>query len=127
MKVVRTAIHSTITSLAARSHIRAALFAFRSNSEMRNQVAMMVEVAKIDEVIGFSEKSWEDAAQEAVTEAKKSNDSLYTAVSKAGKRAHVVRVIKRLDIQNMTAEIDPNTGIITQYQVCMKLIYDIKH
>jgi hypothetical protein len=94
------------------------------NSEMRNQVAKIVEVAKIDEVVGCSKVSWEDAAQEAVTEVKKLNNSLYTAVSEAGNRAHVVLVIKGLDVQNMTADVDPNTGIITQYEVCMKLVYE---
>jgi hypothetical protein len=43
------------------------------------------------------------------------------------KRARVVRVIKRLDVQNMTAKVNFNTGIITQYEVDVKLVYRIKH
>lgn len=97
-----------------------------SNNKMKAQVAKVVDVGKIDEVIGFSKESWQDAAQEAVTETKKLQDSMYDVVNKAKKRARVVRVIKGLEVQSMTAEVDPNTGNITQYQVCMKLVYEIK-
>jgi flavin-binding protein dodecin len=99
----------------------------RSDSEMRTQTGKIVGVAKINEVIGVSKKSWEDAAQEAETESKKLIDEMYSAVNKAKNRARVVRAIKRLDVQNMTAKVNFNTGIITQYQVHVKLVYRIKH
>lgn len=94
---------------------------------MTAQVAKVVEVGKIDEVVGFSKESWQDAAQETVTEAKKLQDSMYAAVSNAKKRARVVRVIKGLEVKGMFAKVDPNTSNITQYLVCMKLVYGTKH
>ena len=56
---------------------------------------MTSHVAKIVEIVGSSEKSWHDAAQVAVDEAKKT-----------------VRGIKGLEVQDMTAKVDPNTGNI---------------
>jgi flavin-binding protein dodecin len=54
-----------------------------SNNEMTTQVAKIVEVAKITEVVGCSKKNWQDAAQEAVREAKKLQDALYASVREA--------------------------------------------
>lgn len=71
---------------------------------------MTSHVAKIVEIVGSSEKSWHDAAQVAVDEAKKT-----------------VRGIKGLEVQDMTAKVDPNTGNITQYRVCVKLAFGIEH
>ena len=71
---------------------------------------MTSHVAKIVEIVGSSEKSWQDAAQAAVIEAKKT-----------------VRGIKGLEVQDMTAKVDPNTGNITQYRVCVKLAFGIEH
>jgi flavin-binding protein dodecin len=94
---------------------------------MRTQRGRIVDVAKITSVTGISKKSWEDAAQEAATESKKVLDEMYSTVNEMKKRARVVRVIKRLDVQNMTAKVNFNTGIITQYEVDVKLVYRIKH
>lgn len=75
-----------------------------SNNEMTSHIA------KIVEIVGSSEKSWQDAAQAAVSEAKKT-----------------VRGIKGLEVQDMTAKVNPNTGDITQYRVCVKLAFGIEH
>lgn len=55
-----------------------------SNNEMTSHVA------KIVEIVGSSEKSWHDAAKKTV------------------------RGIKGLEVQDMTAKVDPNTCNITQ-------------
>jgi flavin-binding protein dodecin len=54
-------------------------------------------VAKIVELIGVSNVGWEDAARVALDEAKKT--------------IHNIHGIK---IQDMSAEVDPNTGRITR-------------
>jgi flavin-binding protein dodecin len=71
---------------------------------------MTSHVAKIVEIVGSSEKSWHDAAQVAVDEARKT-----------------VHGIKGLEVQDMTAKVDSNTGNITQYRVCVKLAFGIEH
>ena len=58
----------------------------------------MVHVAKIIEIIGSSDKGWEDAAQTAIDEAKKT-----------------IHGTTGLEITDMTAKVDPTTGRITQY------------
>jgi dodecin len=63
----------------------------------------MVHVAKIVEIVGSSTKGWEDAAQVAVDEAKKT--------------IHGIRGI----------EIDPNSGKIAEYRACVKLSFGIEH
>jgi flavin-binding protein dodecin len=57
----------------------------------------MSSVAKIIEVIGISDKGWEDAAQTAVNEAKKT--------------VHGIHGVK---VQDMTADVD-SAGKITRY------------
>ena len=51
---------------------------------------MTSHIAKIVEIVGSSEKSWQDAAQAAVSEAKRT-----------------VRGIKGLEVQDMTAKVEP--------------------
>ena len=70
----------------------------------------MVHVAKIIEIIGSSDKGWEDAAQVAVDEAKKT-----------------IHGITGLEINDMTAKVDPNTGRITQYRAAVKIAFGIEH
>jgi len=70
----------------------------------------MVHVAKIIEIIGSSDKGWEDAAQVAVDEAKKT-----------------IHGITGLEITDMTAKVDPNTGRITQYRAAVKIAFGIEH
>ncbi|HEX2067334.1 MAG TPA: dodecin family protein [Nitrososphaeraceae archaeon] len=53
----------------------------------------MVHVAKIVEIVGSSTKGWEDAAQVAVDEAKKT-----------------IHGIRGIEITDMTAKVDPNSA-----------------
>ena len=68
----------------------------------------MVHVAKIIEIIGSSDKGWEDAAQVAIDEAKKT-----------------IHGITGLEINDMTAKVDPNTGIITQFRSAVKIAFGV--
>ncbi|MBN1331145.1 MAG: dodecin domain-containing protein [Candidatus Heimdallarchaeota archaeon] len=64
-------------------------------------------VVKIIEVIGTSEKSWEDAAKNAVEEASKS-----------------IRGITGVDIVNQTASV--KDGKIVKYKACCKLAFSVE-
>jgi dodecin len=64
----------------------------------------MTDVAKIIEVVGSSDKSWEDAAQAAVNEAKKTLNGIHG-----------------IEVKNMTAAVDDSTGKITQYRAAVKI------
>lgn len=68
----------------------------------------MSSVAKIIEVIGISDKGWEDAAQTAVDEAKKS-----------------VQGIHGIKIQDMTADVD-NSGKLVRYKTTVKLAFGVE-
>ena len=70
----------------------------------------MTSVAKIIEVVGSSDKSWEDAAQVAVDEAKKT-----------------LHGIHGIEVKDMTATVDTNTGKITQYRAGVKVSFGIEH
>ena len=70
----------------------------------------MTDVAKIIEIIGSSDKSWEDAAQVAVTEASKT-----------------LHGIHGIEVKNMTATIDTNTGKILQYRADVNISFGIEH
>lgn len=69
----------------------------------------MSSVAKIIEVIGISEKSWEDAAQIAVNEAKKT--------------VHGIHGIK---IRDMTADVD-STGKLVRFKTTVKISFGVEH
>ena len=69
----------------------------------------MSSVAKIVEIIGTSEKGWEDAAQKAVDEAKKT-----------------IHGIRGIEVEDMTAQIDPSTGKISRYRTCVKLSFAVE-
>ena len=69
----------------------------------------MPAIAKIVEIIGSSEKGWEDAAQAAVSEAKKT-----------------LRDIKGIEVVDMTAQVNPKTGKITNYRTCLKLSFGVE-
>jgi dodecin len=62
------------------------------------------------EIIGNSDKSWQDAAQVALEEAKK------TAYGITG-----------VEITDMTAKVDPNTGNITEYHTGIKVAFGVEH
>jgi flavin-binding protein dodecin len=70
----------------------------------------MVHVAEIIEIIGSSDKGWEDAAQVAIDEARKT-----------------IRGITGIEITDMTAKVDPNTNKITQYRAGIKLSFGVEH
>jgi flavin-binding protein dodecin len=65
-------------------------------------------VAKIVEIVGTSDKSWEDAAQVAVEEAKKT-----------------IRGIRGIKIRDMTARVDPNTGRLVEYRTSVNLSFGV--
>ena len=65
-------------------------------------------VAKVVELIGKSDESWEAAAQVAIEEARKT--------------IHGIHGIK---IKDMTARIDPETGRIVEYRTCIDLSFGI--
>jgi dodecin len=70
----------------------------------------MTSVAKIVEIVGSSNKGWEDAVQIAVNEAKKT-----------------IHGIHGIEVKDMTAKVDPNDGRITEYRTSVKLSFGVKH
>jgi flavin-binding protein dodecin len=69
----------------------------------------MTHIAKVLEVIGNSDKSWQDAAQAALEEAKKT-----------------VHGITGIEITDMTAKVDSNTGNITEYHTAIKIAFGVE-
>jgi flavin-binding protein dodecin len=65
-------------------------------------------VAKIVEIVGTSEKSWEDAAQVAIEEARKT-----------------IRGIRGIKIKDMTARVDPNSGRLVEYRTSVNLSFGV--
>ena len=70
----------------------------------------MTHVAKIIEIVGSSDKSWEDAAQVAVDEARKT-----------------IHGIHGIEAKDMTATVDTNTGKISQFRTAIKVSFGIEH
>ena len=70
----------------------------------------MTSVAKIIEIVGNSDKSWEDAAQVAVDEAKKT-----------------LHGIHGIEVTNMTATVDDSTGKITYFRAGVKISFGLEH
>ncbi|MGB8188210.1 MAG: dodecin family protein, partial [Nitrososphaeraceae archaeon] len=60
-------------------------------------------VAKIIEIVGSSERGWSEAAQEALDETKKT-----------------INGITGLEVNDITAKVDPSSGKITEYRVGVK-------
>jgi flavin-binding protein dodecin len=69
----------------------------------------MSHIAKVIEIIGSSESGWEQAAQVAIDEAKKT-----------------VHRIHGLEITDMTAKVDPNTGKISEYRAAVKISFAVE-
>ena len=69
---------------------------------------MPPHVARIIEITGSSDKGWEDAAQVAVDEAKKT-----------------LHGIHGIEVVDMTANVDPGTGKISKYRTCVKISFAI--
>ncbi|MGH9977932.1 MAG: dodecin family protein [Nitrososphaeraceae archaeon] len=70
----------------------------------------MTHIAKVIEIIGSSDKGWEDAAQVAVDEAKKT-----------------LHGIHGIEVMDMTATVDESTGKITQYRAGVKVAFGVEH
>jgi flavin-binding protein dodecin len=70
----------------------------------------LTHVAKIIEIVGSSDKSWEDAAQVAVDEARKT-----------------IHGIHGIEVKDMTATVDTNTGKISQFRAGVKVSFGIEH
>jgi dodecin len=70
----------------------------------------MTNVAKIIAIVGSSEKGWSEAAQVALDEAKKT-----------------VHGITGLEVTDMTAKVDSQTGKISSYRVTVKIAFAIEH
>jgi dodecin len=70
----------------------------------------MTHIAKVIEIIGSSDKGWEDAAQVAVDEARKT-----------------LHGIHGIEVMDMTATVDESTGKITQYRAGVKVAFGVEH
>ena len=66
-------------------------------------------IAEIVELVGSSDKSWEDAAQTALNEAVKT-----------------IRNITGIEVLDKTAHVDPKTGNITEYRAVIKLAFGVE-
>lgn len=71
---------------------------------------LMTHVAKIIEIVGSSDKGWQDAAQAALDEAKKT-----------------IHGITGVEVGDMTAKVDPNSGNITEYHTAVKIAFGVEH
>jgi flavin-binding protein dodecin len=70
----------------------------------------MTHVAKIIEIVGSSDKGWQDAAQAALDEDKKT-----------------IHGITGVEVGDMTAKVDPNSGNITEYHTAVKIAFGVEH
>jgi len=70
----------------------------------------MTHVAEVVEIVGSSDKSWEDAVQVALNEA-----------------AKTIRGITGIELTDRTSRVDPSTGNITEYHSTIKLAFGVEH
>jgi flavin-binding protein dodecin len=70
----------------------------------------MTHIAKIIEIVGRSDRSWENAAQVAVEEARKT-----------------IHGIHGIEVMDMTATVDESTGKISQYRTGIKVSFGVEH
>ena len=70
----------------------------------------MTQVAKVIDLVGGSDNSWQDAAQAALNEAKKT-----------------IHGITGIEVIDMTAKVDPNTGNITESHTAVKIAFGVEH
>ena len=75
--------------------------------EMHNYV--MGEVVKVIELVGSSEQGWTEAAQAALDEASKT-----------------IKGITGLEVDDITAKVDPDSGKINQYTVGVKIAFKVE-
>jgi flavin-binding protein dodecin len=69
----------------------------------------MTEVASVVELVGTSEQGWTEAAQTALEEAHKT-----------------LRGITGLEVNDITARVDPSTGKIKEYRVSVKIAFGVE-
>jgi flavin-binding protein dodecin len=70
----------------------------------------MTHVAKVIELVGSSDKGWTEAVQAALDEAKKT-----------------IKDIRGLEVNDITASVDPNTNTIKEYKVGVKIAFGVEH
>ena len=70
----------------------------------------MTHVAKIIEIVGSSDRSWQDAAQAALEEAKKT-----------------IHGITGVEVGDMTSKVDPGNGNITEFHTAVKIAFGVEH
>jgi dodecin len=70
----------------------------------------MTHVAEVVEIVGSSDKIWEDAVRVALNEA-----------------AKTIRGITGIELTDMTSRVDPSTGNITEYHSTIKLAFGVEH
>jgi dodecin len=70
----------------------------------------MTRIANVIEIVGNSDKSWQDAAQVALDEAKKT-----------------IHRITGIEVSDMTAKVDPNSGNIIEYHTAVKIAFSVEH
>ena len=80
----------------------------QEGEEGEGQRAATTRVAKIVEIVGTSNKSWEDAAKVAIDEARKT-----------------IRGIRGIKIKDMTARVDPNSGRLVEYRTSVNLSFGV--
>jgi dodecin len=66
-------------------------------------------IGEIVELVGSSDRSWEDAAQIAVKEAVKT-----------------IRNVHGIEVLDKTAKVDPNSGNIKEYRIGIKLAFGVE-
>ena len=66
-------------------------------------------IGEVVELVGSSDKSWENAAQTAVKEAVKT-----------------IRNVHAIEVLDKTAKVDPNTGNISEYRIGIKLAFGVE-
>jgi dodecin len=71
---------------------------------------LMTSVAKIIEIVGSSSTGWQDAAQVALNEAKKT-----------------IHGITGVEVGDMTAKVNPNSGNIVEYHTAVKIAFGVEH
>ena len=79
-----------------------------SRRKGEGQKAATTRVAKIVEIVGTSNKSWEDAAMVAIEEARKT-----------------IRGIRGIKVKDMTARVDPDTGRLVEYRTSVNLSFGV--
>jgi flavin-binding protein dodecin len=70
---------------------------------------VMSEVVKVIELVGSSERGWTEAAQAALDEASKT-----------------IKGITGLEVNDITAKVDPDSGKISQYRVGVKIAFKVE-